>query len=185
MTFDPALHEYRDGDTIIESVTQILKRAGLIDDRWFSEEARDRGSAVHTLCERYAHGIRFDNTGRPLASLQYVNAFAQFIEDFGAYAIDTETLIYGEINGHRYAGKYDLLAEIKSKRVLIDIKTGAKAKWHPVQLAAYAMQAKPHSAMDLYLKANGTYQASWLTPGQLVDGGRIFKSALMTRRSQE
>lgn len=178
MNFDPALHEYSDGGVIIRSVTQILKGAGLIDDRWFSEEARDRGSAVHTLCERYAHGVRFDNAGRPLASLQYVNAFAAFVSEFGAYAINTETMIEGNIDGHRYAGKYDLVAEIQGKRVLIDIKTGAKAKWHPVQLAAYAMQAKPHSAMDLYLKANGKYQASWLTPGQLVDGARQFRRAL-------
>lgn len=181
MTFDPVLHEYRDGDTIIESVTQILKRAGMIDDQWFNEEARDRGSAVHTLCERYAHGVRFDNAGRPLSSLQYVNAFARFVGDFGAYAIDTEVIVYGEINGHRYAGKYDIQAEIHGKRVLIDIKTGAKAKWHSIQLAAYAMQINPHSAMDLYLKADGTYQASWLTPGQLVDGIRLFRSALITR----
>jgi len=181
MTFDPALHEYRDGDTIIESVTQILKRAGYIDDRWFSEEARDRGSAVHTLCERYAHGVRFDNAERSLASLQYVNAFARFIADFGVYAIDTETIVYGEINGHHYAGKYDLLAEIHGKRVLIDLKTGARAKWHHIQLAAYAMQTNPHSAMDLYIKPDGTYNASWLTPGQLVDGIRLFKSALISR----
>ena len=178
MNFDPALHEYSDGGVIIRSVTQILKAAGMIDDRWFSEEARDRGSAVHTLCERYAHGIRFDNAGRALASLEYVNAFARFVEDFGVYAIDTETMIEGEIDGHRYAGKYDLMAEIQGKRVLIDIKTGAKAKWHPVQLAAYAMQSKPHSAMDLYLKANGKYTASWLTPGQLVEGARTFRRAL-------
>ena len=178
MNFDPALHEYSDGGVIIRSVTQILKAAGLIDDRWFSEEARDRGSAVHTLCERYAHSIRFDNTGRPLASLEYVNAFERFVEDFGVCDIDTETMIEGEIDGHRYAGKYDLMAEIQSKRVLIDIKTGAKAKWHPVQLAAYAMQSKPHSAMDLYLKANGKYTASWLTPGQLVEGARTFRRAL-------
>ena len=36
MIFDPALHEYSDGGVIIRSVTQILKAAGLIDDRWFS-----------------------------------------------------------------------------------------------------------------------------------------------------
>jgi len=178
MIFDPALHEYSDGDVIILSVTQILKRAGLIDDRWFNEEARDRGSAVHTLCERYAHGIRFDNAGRALVSLQYVNAFSRFMAESGVYAIDTETMIEGAIDGHRYAGKYDLMAEIQGKRVLIDIKTGAKAKWHPVQLAAYAMQSKPHSAMDLYLKANGKYAASWLTPGQLVEGARTFRRAL-------
>jgi hypothetical protein len=58
MTFDPVLHEYRDGDLIIQSVTQILKRAGHIDDRWYSEEARERGSAVHELCERFNKGIR-------------------------------------------------------------------------------------------------------------------------------
>lgn len=179
MNFDPVLHEYSDGDVIIPSVTQVLKRAGLIDDRWFSEEARDRGSAVHTLCERYAHGVRFDNTGRPLASLQYVNAFAAFVSEFGAYAINTETMIEGNIDGYRYAGKYDILAEIQGKRVLIDIKTGEKAKWHPVQLAAYAMQINPHSAMDLYLKPNGKYIASWLTPGQIVDGIRQFKEAIL------
>ena len=87
-------------------------------------------------------------------------------------------MIEGEIDGHRYAGKYDLMVEIQGKRVLIDIKTGAKAKWHPVQLAAYAMQSKPHSAMDLYLKANGKYAASWLTPGQLVEGARTFRRAI-------
>jgi len=179
MNFNPDLHEYSDGDVIIPSVTQILKGAGLIDDQWFSEEARDRGSAVHTLCERYAHGVRFDDTGRPLASLQYVNAFARFVSDFGVYAIDTETLIEGIVNGRRYAGKYDLLAEIQGKRVLIDLKTGAKAKWHSVQIAAYAMQINPHSAMDLYIKADGKYIASWLTPGQIVDGIRQFKEAIL------
>jgi hypothetical protein len=82
MTFDPVLHEYRDGEIIIESVTQILKRAGLIDDRWFSEEARDRAARsirLRTLRPRRP----FDNAGRHLSSLQYVNAFAASLATSG------------------------------------------------------------------------------------------------------
>lgn len=178
MTFDPAVHEYRDGDVVIPSVTQILKMAGLVDDRFYTDEARERGSAVHELCERYAHGIRVDNLGRPLASLEYVNAFAAWMKKSRAYAIETESVICHEIDGKRYAGKFDLLAEIAGRRVLIDYKTGGKAPSHIVQIAAYALACKPDKAMVLYLRPDGKYIESWATPAQLIDSARKFRRAL-------
>ena len=47
--FHPALHECREGDRVIPGVTQILKSAGIINCFFYSEEARERGSAVHDL----------------------------------------------------------------------------------------------------------------------------------------
>lgn len=178
MTFDPVLHEYRDSEVIIPSVTQVLKRAGYIDDRWYTEESRERGSAVHDLCERYAHGIRIDDAGRALSSLEYVNSFTEWLRRSKAYAIETENRIDHFLNGRRYAGKFDLLAEIGGRRVIVDYKTGTKAPWHTIQVAAYALPTNPDAAMVLYLRPDGRFIESWLSPFELVRGIQAFKDAL-------
>ena len=178
MTFDPLLHEYRDGDTIIPSVTQILKSAGMIDDRWFTAEARERGSAVHSLCQRYANGERRDDLGRELASLEYVNALAAWFRDRRPYAIATEQMIEGKLDGRRYAGTFDLLAEVRGRRWLVDYKTGAGMKWHPAQIAAYAIAVNPDRCIMLHLHADGTYRENVIQGRELLAGLQDFKDAI-------
>jgi len=178
MTFDPLLHEYRDGDTVIPSVTQILKGAGLIDDRWYTEEARERGSAVHELCQRYAQGERVDIHGRGLAYLEYVNSLSAWFRDTGAYAIATEQMIEGNIGGLRYAGTFDLLAEIGKMVVLIDYKTGPGMKWHPAQIAAYALAVNPSMCNMLHLKPDGRYRENAIAGNDLLSGLGAFKDAI-------
>jgi len=175
MTFDPGRHEYREGEEIISSVTQILVAAGVIDDRWYTEESRERGSAVHQLCERYALGERTSSTGYNLESYEYINAFAAWMRDKQVSTIKTEAVIYGEVLGRRYAGKYDLLADIGGRRILVDFKTGGKAKWHHIQIAAYALQVNPDGAALLYLKPDGKYKYDYLTGLELLEGIRKFK----------
>lgn len=188
MIFDPEFHRYYlDDGTEIPGVTDILTRDGIIDDRWFDDESRQRGSAVHDLCERYAHGERFDKNGRPLADLEYVNAFASWMRDSGAYAIKTEGLVCGNINGRWYGGKFDGIYEISGKIVLLDLKTGAKANWHRAQLAAYSMandaktgkKINPRLLIDLYLKKDGTYKSNILNASELIEGVRTFRDAIM------
>lgn len=179
MNFSPANHEYTDNKgRIVLSVTQTLRAAGLIDDRWYNEESREMGSAVHELCQWYASGCRKDRTNRPLDGLMYVNSFARWMRERQVYAISAETVLDIVIDGQHRGGKYDLLAEIDHRRVLIDIKTGTKAKWHIVQLAAYALGINPDCAMDLYLKSDGTYTERWLTPFELLSGVRQFRDAV-------
>jgi len=101
MIFNAGRHEYSDNGIIIPSVTQILKAAGVFDDRFYNEEARERGSAVHELCERYSNGERHDKRGRLLASIEYVNAFAAWQADTMAYALVTESIVHGSYNGKR------------------------------------------------------------------------------------
>ena len=45
--FDREKHEYRAGGRQLFGVTTVLKRAGIVDDEWWNEQARDRGSKVH------------------------------------------------------------------------------------------------------------------------------------------
>lgn len=192
MIFDPDLHEYREDDgTPIPSVTQVLKAAGVIDDRWYTAEARDKGSAVHKLCERYAQGERQDKHGRALADLPYVNAFARWVADYCVWAIATECRVYHKVNGKPYAGTFDLLAEIGRRGVLVDIKTGAPAKWHAVQLAAYAMARpadkagkvkdrfiNPDRIAVLYLRADGEYRYCPIPGSRFVEAIREWKEHL-------
>lgn len=187
--FDPELHVYSLDGTTIPSVTQILQDAGYIDARWFTAEARDRGSAVHTLCERYAIGERKDNAGRPLESLEYVNAFAAWMNKYHAYAIATECIVNHTLNGKRYAGKFDGLYDIHGVKTLVDVKTGARAKWHPIQLVAYSLaemndgtKVNPGAMMDLYLKADGSYKAVYVTGAEAVDAIGRFKEILVKQK---
>lgn len=188
MIFDPGLHEYREDDgTPIRSVTQIIKEAGVIDDRFYTAEARDKGTAAHKLCERYAEGERLDKRGQPLRGYPYVNAFAQWVDDYSPWAVATECRVYHRINGKAYAGTFDLLAEIEGKRVLVDLKTGSKAKWHEVQLAAYAMASiigpeynyiNPDKLAVLYLQADGKYKYDLIPGARFVEAIREFKGYL-------
>lgn len=186
MTFDPELHEYRDGDIIIPSVTQILTMAGFIDKRWYSEESAKRGTEVHGLCEDYALGARYTADGDLLSELPYVNSFARFYDSFNVNSVSIEKRIQGEVDGFRYAGTYDLLVETQSQsKVLIDIKTGAKASWHYIQLAAYALQVNPSEVVILYLNPDGTYRQVWITPDELLDGIDKFREAISIIRNKE
>jgi hypothetical protein len=183
MLYDPIKHEYDGGRS--PSVTTVLKASGYIDDRWMTEEGRERGSAVHELCERYASGERFDKRGRELASLEYVNAFAAWMRDTMAYAITTECIIHHMLNGRPYAGRFDLLAEIGRKRQLVDLKTGAKAKWHKIQIAAYALArfdderlVNPDQCSCLYLRADGSYKEDRMSGAEMLENIALWKDAL-------
>ena len=184
--FNADFHEYTINGRVIPSVTQILKNTGYIDDRFFTEEARDRGTAVHELCRRYADGERQDKMNRPLFKLEYVNAFSNWMHEKHVYVIKSESTVYGNINGHEYAGMFDILADINGKIVLVDIKTGTKLKWHPLQLAAYAMAkfetgntVNPDKLVDLYVSKNGAYKESYVNPVELPVYIKQFKEALI------
>jgi len=191
MIFNPAAHEYTEDDgTPIPSVTQIIKAAGKIDDRFYNADARDRGSAVHQFCERYADGFRIDNRDNPLAAYEYVNSFAAWMSDYHVFTLSTECQVYHKINGKAYAGTYDILADVNGKTVLIDIKTGGRMKWHAVQLAAYAMAhpvvggvvnvfaVNPDALAVLYLQAGGKYRYEKIPGSRMVEGIREFKEYL-------
>ena len=175
LLYDDEKHEYSDGWNVLPSVTQLLVAYFGIDTSHYAPGAAERGTRAHELCAAYAAGER-SRTANP-----YARAFAQWLFDTGAEVLEVEKMIEGQVNGRRYAGRFDLLVNLRG-RCLVDLKTGAKAPYFHAQLGGYALVEKPARAMILYLRPDGTYKEDNLTPAELAEGIRQFKAALAAWR---
>lgn len=136
LTFDAYAHAYILSGCQIPSVTQILTARGLIDDQWFTEEARDRGTAVHAAVHYLNEGQLDEGTIDPRID-SYLDAYRKFRMETAFEPLVCEASMGSAKLG--YAGTVDLLGWMRAVDglALIDIKTGAHARWHFVQLAAY------------------------------------------------
>jgi hypothetical protein len=172
--FDDDGHVYSDGWNEIPGVTSVLASYFEIDTAFYTPGAAERGTRAHDLCAAYVAGERGELRD------PYARAFAQWLFDSGAEPLESEQIIEGELGGMRYAGRYDLIVKLGGRRVLVDLKTGIKAKWHAAQVAAYSVAVKPPPARAavLYLHRDETYRLEILSPGELAHGLVTFKAAL-------
>lgn len=134
--FDDATHTYTVDGKVVPSVTQILHDLGLADAMHYTQEAAERGSAVHEAVRMIEAGIlHLESFRQDTVLYPYLMAWHSFREQSGFIVKETETIRFHETM--RYAGTIDLLAEYKGK-CLIDIKSGSIMPWHGLQLAGYA-----------------------------------------------
>lgn len=174
VTFDHDKHEYRDeAGAIIPSVTQIIKSAGLIDDRWANAEAMERGLIVHSACALYDDGELDESTVDDCA-FPYLQAWKSFVAEVSPQTIFIEQRV--SHGTYRYAGTLDRTCKIGSKRYLIDIKTGHMPAWASLQTAAYANCLEHyHYRAGVELRADGTYR---FTEFRDTEDFQVFLSAL-------
>jgi len=159
ITFNAELHEYRtDAGVLVPGVTSILKDAGLVDTTWFTDYARERGSAAHLATALWDRG-ELDEDSVDDRIRGYLNAWCQFRRDsrFGPNLI--EEVVYNE--AMQYAGTFDRAGVIGDRAVILDIKTGAMSPVTGLQLAAY-QRCKPNyrTRLGVQLKDNGTYRVT-------------------------
>jgi hypothetical protein len=164
--FDAAAHVYTLAGVQRPSVTQILKDAGLIDTTWYTDEARERGRAVHLATQFLDEDdLDWDSVLPPYRG--YVAAWERFKQE-AHFVISRDSngkllieyLLFQPLSG--YCGMLDRVGTIGATEYLIDIKTGDPQDWHGYQLAAYSQcLANPHSRkrMTVHLRANGSYSA--------------------------
>jgi len=116
-------------------VTAILHRAGLIDTRWFTDEMRDRGSAVHLvtqfLDERDLHWPDVDE--RIAAKIR---RYQQFLDEVRPKILSIEEKV--ENVAYQYQGKLDRIVVINGRKGVLDIKGISRAPWQALQVAMYA-----------------------------------------------
>jgi len=142
-------------------VTEVLKNAGLIDTRWFSDEVRDRGTVVHAACQYLDEGTLDESTLDPKIA-GYVEGYKRWIQwrqATGQREWDWIEAPRQDPQG-RYRGTPDRILTVRPRWVW-DIKTGCHFPWHALQTAAYVnMLPNPYSyrRAGLYLKADGHYQ---------------------------
>lgn len=136
LVFEKESHSYFVKGKNIASVTQVIQKAGLIDTQWFTDFARDRGSAVHEAIHLDIHNNLFYD-GLHEVIKPYVDAWLKFKKDTRAVPILRlcEKPQYNPIYG--YVGTPDYVGTLNSRYVLIDYKTGASPVAH-IQTAAYS-----------------------------------------------
>ena len=123
LTFDEKEHKYfLDGRHIL-NITTILKLANLIDDRWFSEEATVRGSAVH---KAILYSIQSDLEKKNLHPIvaPYFEAWEKFVNDFSFEPIKELCEKPQYHPDYFYAGTPDAIGHSKGRPWLVEVKTG-------------------------------------------------------------
>jgi RecB family exonuclease len=90
----------------------------------------------------------------------FVKAWATLRETLKFEIVDSELMVFHD--ALRYAGTLDRIVRMQDRELaVLDIKSGAKAKWHPLQLAAYALAYEEITEIPIdlgiavYLKETG------------------------------
>jgi len=116
-------------------VTAILRHAGLIDVRWASSAALDRGTAVHAATEYFDQ----DDLDRSSLNPEVAKRLAQyerFKEELRPEILSVEEVVVN--THHGYQGRLDRRVRINGREGVLDIKGPMVDKFHGPQLAAYA-----------------------------------------------
>lgn len=174
--FIAAEHRYLlNGERELPSVTKILKDQGLIDDQWFTEQARLRGDYVHLACRMLDdEELAIDSLDPGIAG--YVAAYQKFLTLTTPDWIYVEHRVFDPVLG--YAGTLDRAGLLQGEKVLLDIKSGGLYPSVGPQTAAYRRcLPEPHTwkRTALQLSGDGSF-----TLHPLTDRGdeEVFLSAL-------
>jgi len=132
----------------VPSVTSILSAAGKGEyfDKWLAnqgswdnackvrDKAAKRGTIVHEISEDLLNGEEVILDAGP-EIVKRVMCLEQWYNDYQPEIIMQEIML--AFPGIRFAGRFDILARIDNKNVLIDIKTGNYYKSHDLQASMY------------------------------------------------
>ena len=114
----------------------IVDRLERIKKEWrgVRDRAALRGTEVHNLAEKVVHG---EEVEVPDHLAGHLEAYIQFLDDFQVVPVLVEKAVFSR--SYKYAGTFDLVAEIDGIRWLLDIKTNASGVYAEtaLQLAAY------------------------------------------------
>ena len=158
-------HTYKVDGRVIPSVSQILEDVGLVDTRWFKPEHANRGTIVHELLELIDKGL-MDPQDVEEDFKGYVDAYLLFKEECKVEILEIEKIVTHK--DFQYAGRVDRVCEIDGVPAVLDIKTGSKCRWHPVQLAAYrytipVLDTRPMYAIHLSNVGKYKLEKYWST----------------------
>lgn len=166
--FDANQHEYLDLDAgeVLPHTTGMLEQCGWCDDRWYTEQSCERGSAVHRLTADY-----------DLEALDPATCVSRYrgylMGHVQASAILQPTWTHVEVplvsSRFRYGSRPDRVGSAllwSGATGILEIKSGAVEPAHAIQTALQAilleewihLPAEHILRYALYLKPEGKYQ---------------------------
>lgn len=130
-------HSYTHDGKPMAGLTAIMVAEGYIKDDFYTREGRERGSLVHLGCEDYDRG-GLDWQRLSENQIPYIEAWAQYREDFKFKPQLVEIPHHSHI--YQFATTPDRIGSDKDHEVvLVEIKTGGKEGWWPIQTEAQAV----------------------------------------------
>ena len=188
--FDKDEHEYIHlaSGRVLPHITGMLTRMGLVDDRWFTDESRDRGHAVHALTAHYDLGAIEDarhltrSVYAPYSGWLQAHVKARsMIQPLNMLAVEEP-----EVHPHYlYGGRPDRLVLIYGLKAVLELKSGPPEKAHLIQTALQAILIAPTVQLPpervarfcLYLKSNGKFVLEQHTnQGDFLEAQRVIRA---------
>lgn len=184
LRFDADQHRYWLDGRELPSVTTVLKGVGIIDpSKYAGGDAALRGTYVAEATAMFDRGGLADDMMDPRL-IPYLAAWELFIRENHVEMILIEERVWNR--NYMYAGTLDRTMVFQNHHWLIDIKTGARERWHALQTAAYlrALQQGPYPYKRgaVYLKPDGTYR---LDVHDSPDDWDVFLAALAVHNWKE
>jgi hypothetical protein len=187
-------HVYSVKGERVPGVTSVLAAERLIDARFFTEESRHRGTAVHAAVEQDERQI-LDEAFLDPRILGYLEGWRAFVRDktyktatlpiLGDLAFLAEVRMLSKVLG--VAGTADGIGTMKgiTGLTLVDVKSGVPSPATSLQTAAYAALFHELTGQIIAaryaveVRANGTYR---LHRYQDMSDIHVFKSILNLHR---
>jgi hypothetical protein len=161
--FDQAAHAYYLHEVRVPSITQMMSAEGMIDSIWYTEESRQRGTAVHEWTASFDLGAveieSYEGAYRP-----YMLAHVEAMRVLRPEILEVEVpLVHERL---RYGGRMDRLWRLFSALSIVELKSGPPMPWHRIQTALQAILVEqergvPATAIKrygLHLRGNGRYK---------------------------
>ena len=143
-------HIYLVDGVITPSVTQIINK--IFPNTYHNvpesslRKASEFGTSVHKMIENYV--LCNEQKLTPLLS-ELLDSFIDIVGDYQIEIIDTEQIVN---YGYEYAGRYDILARVRGKLAIIDIKATSQILYDHLewQLGMYktALESNTHIKID-------------------------------------
>lgn len=175
--YDASCHEYLNDLTgeVYPHISYLLERAGLVDDRFYTEESSVRGTAAHKLATDYDLGA-IDHPEDVVSNVK--GYFLGYVKAVQAVRPEFSSIEQPRVHPmFRYGGRPDRGGLIYDARGVLEIKTGQQQsvagparpteRAHRVQTALQAILIAPWfgavpavqlSRWVLYLKPNGKFR---------------------------
>lgn len=141
--FDAEAHRFTLGGVAIPGITKTLALTGFTDPTWFTDEARDRGTAVHRACWFLAEGDLNWSTVDP-AILPRVKQFEAFLDEYKPKLMMAERPMCSRL--YRFGGIPDFVFSFGGELSIVEVKTGRGGLAAKLQTAAQKVLIEENNA---------------------------------------
>ena len=185
LAFEEEGHVYKYRNKPVDSVTQILSKAGLSGNPFYTPGSAQRGHEVHLMTALHDRGL-LDEDELPDWMRGYLESWKQFLSTAPVIIIDIEKFVFN--SKLKYTGRVDRTVYYDNVPGILDIKSGAYEPWHPIQLWGYAdtdyRENLDHfSLIGVYLKATGGFPGVKIYDNK--NGLTVWRAAVTIARWKE